>query len=77
MMLIAALILFVLVAFTQVFTLFHRVFFEGNTWIFLFSDTLIRLFPIRFWQDAFIFAGVLTFGGGWALWYFLEKRVSG
>jgi integral membrane protein (TIGR01906 family) len=77
MMLIAALILFVLIAFSQVFTLFHRIFFEGSTWIFLFSDTLIRLFPLRFWQDAFIFAGVMTLGGGWALWYFLEKRLSG
>lgn len=33
------------------FTTFHRMFFEGDTWIFRYSDTLIRLFPIRFWQD--------------------------
>jgi integral membrane protein (TIGR01906 family) len=35
----------------QFFTAFHRVFFEGNTWIFPRSDTLIRLFPNRFWVD--------------------------
>ncbi len=33
------------------FTGFHRIFFEGDTWIFPLSDTLIRLFPIRFWMD--------------------------
>ena len=33
------------------FTMFHRIFFEGDTWTFPFSDTLIRLFPMRFWID--------------------------
>ncbi|MCK7530763.1 MAG: hypothetical protein MZV63_06815 [Marinilabiliales bacterium] len=32
-----------------------------------YSDTLIRLFPIRFWQDAFLFAAVTALGGGIAL----------
>jgi integral membrane protein (TIGR01906 family) len=35
----------------QFFTNFHRIFFEGDSWLFLFSDTLIRLFPIKFWVD--------------------------
>jgi hypothetical protein len=35
--------------------------------MFLFSDTLIRLFPIRFWQDAFLLAAVIALGGGIAL----------
>jgi integral membrane protein (TIGR01906 family) len=42
-------------AFTTVFVEFHHVFFQGNTWIFSYSDTLIRLFPERFWRDAFAF----------------------
>ncbi len=46
---------------------FHSLFFEGNSWLFLFSDTLIRLFPIRFWQDAFLFAALIALGGGVAL----------
>jgi len=46
---------------------FHSLFFEGNSWLFLFSDTLIRLFPIRFWQDAFLFAALIALGGGTAL----------
>jgi len=43
-----------LVTFSTVFVGFHRIFFEGDTWLFLYTDTLIRLFPERFWQDAFI-----------------------
>lgn len=42
---------FMLLDWGQFFTAFHRVFFEGDTWIFPPSDTLIRLFPIRFWID--------------------------
>jgi integral membrane protein (TIGR01906 family) len=35
----------------EFFTAFHRIFFEGESWIFPYSDTLIRLFPTRFWMD--------------------------
>lgn len=49
----AALTLLLVVSFSFVFVGFHRVFFEGNTWLFLYSDTLIRLFPERFWQQVF------------------------
>ncbi len=31
------------------FTVFHRIFFEGDTWLFLATDTLIRLYPEMFW----------------------------
>ena len=53
--------------FDNFFILFHSLFFEGDSWLFLFSDTLIRLFPIRFWQDAFLWAAVIALGGGVAL----------
>jgi integral membrane protein (TIGR01906 family) len=53
--------------FYSFFTGFHTLFFEGDSWLFLFSDTLIRLFPIRFWQDAFLWAAVIALGGGVAL----------
>jgi len=52
---IALLILLIAVAyfnFDWFFVRFHRLFFEGDTWIFAYSDTLIRLFPPRFWFDA-------------------------
>lgn len=42
-----------LIGFSVLFVGFHRVFFEGNTWLFDYRDTLIRLFPERFWQVAF------------------------
>jgi integral membrane protein (TIGR01906 family) len=53
--------------FWQFFTAFHSLFFEGDSWLFLYSDTLIRLFPIRFWQDAFLYAAAIVLGGGVAL----------
>ncbi len=65
--LVVVLGLFGAVAFWQFFTWFHSLFFEGDSWMFLYSDTLIRLFPIQFWQDAFLWAGVITVGGALAL----------
>ena len=63
--LIGAILLFVALAFDQLFTWFHKLFFQDGTWMFYTSDTLIRLFPMRFWQDAFIAVGLfsLIFGG--------------
>jgi len=55
---------FAAVSFWQFFTVFHELFFSGGSWLFLYSDTLIRLFPLPFWQDAFLFAGVLDVLGG-------------
>jgi integral membrane protein (TIGR01906 family) len=49
--LLAAVGSFMLISWGDFFTTFHRLFFEGDTWIFPNSDTLIRLFPIRFWID--------------------------
>lgn len=59
--------------FWNFFAGFHALFFEGDSWLFLFSDTLIRLFPIRFWQDAFLWAAVIALGGGFALGLGLKK----
>ena len=61
------------VNFNALFVQFHQVFFESGTWTFLFSDTLIRLFPVRFWQDTFIFIGAASIleaalVGAWA-WF--------
>ena len=56
------------------FTAFHKLFFVGDSWLFLYSDTLIRLFPIRFWQDAFLIAAVIALGGGLTLGTGLEKE---
>jgi integral membrane protein (TIGR01906 family) len=53
--------------FWNFFAGFHSLFFEGDSWLFFYSDTLIRLFPIRFWQDTFLCAAVIALGGGIAL----------
>ena len=60
--------------FWNFFAGFHSLFFEGDSWLFLYSDTLIRLFPIRFWQDAFLLAAVIALGGGVALALGLRPR---
>ncbi|GAB4537800.1 MAG: TIGR01906 family membrane protein [Anaerolineales bacterium] len=57
------------------FELFHKIFFEGDSWLFYYSDTLIRLFPIRFWQDAFLWAAVIALGGGAGLAFGIKQRV--
>lgn len=72
----AAVGLFAAVGFWEFFTVFHRLFFTGDSWQFPYSDTLIRLFPIRFWQDAFLFAGVITIGGGLALGLALRPKAG-
>jgi len=59
--------------FWNFFVGFHGLFFEGDTWLFLYSDTLIRLFPLRFWQDAFLFAAIIVLGGGVGLGLGLRK----
>lgn len=48
----------VLLAWDAFFTSFHELFFTNGTWQFEYSDSLIRLYPERFWQDA-----ALTIGG--------------
>ncbi|HMB25472.1 MAG TPA: TIGR01906 family membrane protein [Anaerolineales bacterium] len=60
--------------FWDFFAGFHSLFFEGNSWLFLYSDTLIRLFPIRFWQDAFLWAAALALAGGIGLGLGLKPK---
>jgi len=60
--LIASIGIFALVSFWNFFAAFHSLFFQGESWIFSYSDTLIRLFPLRFWQDAFILEGIIVVG---------------
>ena len=56
------------------FSWFHSLFFTGDSWLFYYSDTLIRLFPIRFWQDAFLAAAVIALGGGMGLAFGLKHN---
>ncbi len=58
--LIAGLLVLALVGWPFFFDSFHALFFEGDTWIFSTSDTLIRLFPQQFWFDAALSVGFLS-----------------
>lgn len=62
--LMGALGLLALVAWQMWFVAFHQVFFAAGTWTFEYSDTLIRLFPNRFWLDAALTIAGLTTGAG-------------
>lgn len=54
--------IFAAVGFDTFFVGFHRTFFEGDSWLFNRSDTLIQLFPLPFWFDAAITWVGLTLG---------------
>ena len=60
--------------FWSFFAGFHSIFFEGDSWLFEYSDTLIRLFPLRFWQDTFLFAAGLAVAGGLGLALGIRKQ---
>ncbi len=47
-------------AFRFFFVRFHRIFFEGGTWMFPTTDTLIQVFPEKFWFDASLLIVILT-----------------
>lgn len=71
---LATIILLVFLSFGVLFVAFHNVFFQPGTWTFQYSDTLIRLFPERFWRDIFIYVGVLAAGAALLLIYILRPR---
>ena len=56
----AGLIVYLLLDWDNFFDTFHNLFFAQGTWTFNYSDTLIRLFPIQFWQDAAITVGLVS-----------------
>ena len=62
--------------FWEFFTVFHGLFFRGDSWLFAYSDTLIRLFPIRFWQDTFLAAAMIILAGGFALAFGVRQPLS-
>ncbi len=46
--------------FWQFFSDFHGLFFQGQSWLFADSDTLIRLYPIKFWEDTVLYIGIVA-----------------
>lgn len=70
--LLAALIVYILLDWNHFFDSFHALFFAEGTWRFYYSDSLIRLFPIRFWQDAAITVGALCAAASGLMLFFLR-----
>ena len=63
------------------FAQFHRLFFAEGTWTFYVTDTLIQLFPLRFWMDATWKLGALALGsaallGGVCYWAMKEAGIG-
>lgn len=58
--LLVAIIIGVFTNFYALFENFHALFFTGDSWLFYTSDTLIRLFPEKFWSDAFLLVGAFS-----------------
>jgi len=75
--LVGLIVFLVLIAFGVFFVFFHQVFFDPGTWIFRYSDTFIRLFPERFWRDAFLAIGGLSIAGGLILALGLKPKRAG
>ena len=46
------------------FNMFHLFFFKPGSWLFSYSDTLIRLFPVEFWFDATLTISIFSLAGG-------------
>ena len=46
------------------FEAFHLLFFKPGSWLFSYTDTLIRLFPVEFWFDATLTISLLSLLGG-------------
>ena len=42
------------------FVRFHELFFDGDTWRFAATDTLLRIYPERFWEDTSVVIAVLV-----------------
>lgn len=72
--LVAAAGLLMLLGWDTFFTGFHGLFFSPGSWTFAYSDTLLRLYPERFWMDmggmlvGFLLAGALLIAGGAFFW---------
>lgn len=52
--------IFAATSFDLFFTLFHRLFFEGSSWLFFDTDTLIQLYPEELWYNGSLLIVGLT-----------------
>lgn len=66
------------ISFNTFFTTFHRIFFSGDTWLFLYTDSLIQFYPLPFWIDTtFAIVGLAALGAvliGAVGWWWGKKQ---
>lgn len=62
--------------FWQFFSDFHGLFFRGDTWLFAYSDTLIRLYPLRFWEDTVLYIGLIAAAGALGFAFGLKSHAA-
>ena len=63
-------------SFNFVFENFHKILgFETGTWVFYVNDSLIRLFPIKFWLDMFISIFVIVIAVSLGVFYISYKKL--
>ena len=77
--LLAVLVIFILLSWRTFFVAFHDVFFPPGTWTFDWQNSLIRIFPDKFWFDAFsipLGAVFLVSLALWGLGYLLVRRTA-
>lgn len=83
LILIAAIGIFSVVAFDQFFVFFHHMFFEGDSWLFNYTDSLIQFYPEPFWEAASygiaLLVAVLSLlvgAVGWVWGRSLDRRIA-
>jgi hypothetical protein len=64
------------VAFDAAFELFHRLLFPGGNFSFPASSTMIRLYPVGFWQLSAAAIGALGISGGLLTWWLATRRAA-
>jgi integral membrane protein (TIGR01906 family) len=70
---------FIGLAWSTFFVQFHELLFPPDTWTFYYTDSLIRLFPEKFWFDAGVIMSVLPLLGGIVtavIGYFLYRQAG-
>ncbi len=76
---IAAIGVFSVVNFDDFFITFHHIFFEGNSWLFLTTDSLIQFYPEPFWEAAAygiaLFVAVVAILAG-AIGWFWQRALT-
>lgn len=72
--------LFIILAWSVFFVQFHELLFPPGTWTFAYSDSLIRLFPEKFWFDFGVLLSLTALGLGVVTGiagYLLRRYVTG